>query len=293
MRALVLSGGANKGAYQAGVVYCFLHNLNIHYDILCGVSVGALNASLLATYLRGSERIAAEGLQHVWESIERDDLFVKWPLGLLQAPFKSSVFDSTPLRNLVRKYFDVGALRVSKKELRIGATCLDSGSYQLFTQADPLIQKAVMASCAIPGLFEPVVMNGKRWVDGGVREITPIKAAIDAGATSIDVVVTSPPRSVPFAGSEARSWEIALRAADVMADTILENDLQLARRVNALVELGKAPGKRRVILRLLQPKRILSADPLDFSRETRKALWHVGYEDARAFVTAVDNFVQG
>ena len=52
-RALVMSGGANKGAYEAGVIHGLSHLLNgtdAHYDVVSGVSAGALNAAALAMW---------------------------------------------------------------------------------------------------------------------------------------------------------------------------------------------------------------------------------------------------
>ena len=54
MRGIVLSGGGSKGAYQMGV-WAALKKLNIHYDIVTGTSVGALNAALMVqiTFYKG------------------------------------------------------------------------------------------------------------------------------------------------------------------------------------------------------------------------------------------------
>lgn len=56
----------------------------------------------------------------------------------------------------------------------------------------PDLIPAVLASAAIPGVFPPVVFGGETWVDGGVREILPLRAAIDLGADPIYAVSASP-----------------------------------------------------------------------------------------------------
>ena len=55
---LVLKGGGNKGAYEAGAIYALVKNLHpdeVKYDVVSGISVGALNAAHVATYPKGDE----------------------------------------------------------------------------------------------------------------------------------------------------------------------------------------------------------------------------------------------
>lgn len=55
---LVLKGGANKGSYEAGALYTLVRNLppeEVEYDVVSGISVGALNAKHCATYQKGQE----------------------------------------------------------------------------------------------------------------------------------------------------------------------------------------------------------------------------------------------
>ncbi len=62
MRALVLSGGGAKGAYEVGALKYLLLDKETQYDIICGVSVGALNASFLSMYPLGQEKVAYQNL---------------------------------------------------------------------------------------------------------------------------------------------------------------------------------------------------------------------------------------
>lgn len=284
MRALVLSGGANKGAYQAGMLYHLLHDLELHYDIICGVSVGALNGAFLATYYKGQERKAADGLRQLWLGLRRRYVYKKWPLGIVQAAWKASLYNSKPLRTLIRCHIDPELIRHSGKHLRVGATCLDTGEYHVFHQGYPHLLTAVMASCAFPGAFEPVELEGKRWIDGGVRDITPVQAAIDAGATRIDALVTSPSQSIQVHDAHPRSYEVAFRAMEVMSDEVLANDLRIASRINQLVALGKDDKHKRVRLNVLRPDNGLVESLFDFSRDTCRGLWNSGYADAMHYV---------
>src|SRR3990170_691842 len=102
MRALVLSGGGSKGAYQCGVLQYLLNDLGIQYSVLCGVSVGALNAALLAMYPLGQEKQSFESLKNLWTGINTSKVYRKWAFwGELAALWKPSLYDSTPLQMLV------------------------------------------------------------------------------------------------------------------------------------------------------------------------------------------------
>jgi len=280
MRALVLSGGANKGAYQAGVLYHLLYDLGIHYNIICGVSVGALNGSYLAMHPKGEENLAADGLRLLWQNLRTEDVYKRWPLGLLQAIWKPSLYDSSPLRHLINRKIDPKRIGLSGKRLRVGATCLDTGEYHVFHQSYEHLVKAVMASCAFPGAFEPVDIADSLWVDGGVRDVTPLKAAIDAGATRIDVLNTSPAFSAPFHSGRARFYQIVFRSVEVMSDEVLANDLSVARGINSLVEVGAGSNFRHVSIHVLRPDEPLETDLFDFSKVTCRALWARGYTDS-------------
>ena len=68
MRALVLSGGAAKGAYQVGALKYLLGELELKYDAVCGTSVGAINAAFLAMFEHGKEKECIESLEKLWKN---------------------------------------------------------------------------------------------------------------------------------------------------------------------------------------------------------------------------------
>ena len=79
-KALVLSGGGANGAWEAGVLYGLAHNdlldpSAIRYDVVAGVSAGAINASALALYPPGEEKKATEWNLQTWENLTSDDIY--------------------------------------------------------------------------------------------------------------------------------------------------------------------------------------------------------------------------
>ena len=212
----------------------------------------------------------------------QDQIFMSWPLGVLQAAWKPSMYNAAPLRKLVYRKLDDTAIRQAGKHLRIGATCLETGEYNVFDQRYPDVRGAILASCAFPGAFEPVqLLNGRHWIDGGAREVSPVKAALDAGASRIDVLVTSPRHSAPFTEHPLRSYDVVLRAVDVMSDEVLTNDLVAADFANRLVQAGRGMGMRDVELHILRPIDTLTTHLFDFKPATLHELFRKGYEDAR------------
>ena len=114
MRALVLSGGSSRGAYQTGVLKHLLGELEIQYNAVCGTSVGAINAGWLAMYKHGEEKECIDGLEEMWRGLTTSDIYVNWAnwpkpfsyFGYIKALWKPSLYNSQPLMNLIRTKYN-------------------------------------------------------------------------------------------------------------------------------------------------------------------------------------------
>lgn len=282
-RALVLSGGGSKGAYQAGVLKHILGESKIKYDVYCGVSVGALNAAFLAMYANGQEVQASESLLQIWQTIRTKDVRKGWfPFGKLHALWKPSVYNSAPLIKLVRERLDVDAIRASGKELAVGAASLTTGDYRVFTHDYHDVAGAVLASSAFPAMLCPVKLDDELWTDGGVRDVTPIKAAIDLGAEKIDVVMCSPKDNDGTMDDDSPSTiTVAKRSISILSDEVLENDIRVANLISELALVGRMKDKKQIQIRVLRPSVPLPGDSLDFDREDLDKKIEIGYDDAQ------------
>lgn len=277
-RALVISGGGQLANYSVGAIKHLLRDLRLGYDIYTGVSAGAIIASFLAQYPAGQEDVAAEKLAELFSNQGNKDIKKHWlPLFFLHGFWKGGFYNTKPLRKNLAKYIDPEAVADSGKELIIGGTCLDSGVYEhLPTDPESLI-KSVLASAAFPGAFAPVEINGKHYIDGGVRNNAPLKDAIDAGATHIDVVMISP-ESNERATPEKNALKVAVRAIDILTDEILANDVKLAMLYN---KLGATRGDKRFVhIRVVRPSVPLPGSALDFDKDVAAELQEIGYKDA-------------
>lgn len=279
-RALVLSGGGSKGAYQLGVLRKWMLEEGRDYDILCGVSVGALNVSVLGQAPLGKPEAAFTKLLSMWDRVENPAIWKHWLIPYVGVLWHRSVFNSKPLQEWVRKETDLEAIRSSGREVRVGAVNLNTEQYKMISQRSDKFSDFVYASASFPIFFEPMVFKGEEWTDGGVRNVTPIGTAIELGADEIDVIVTSRPGGE--SGWDSPSWPSALlyltRLIDIMSTEIVLGDFKEAGLKNRLAEL-KEPYKR-VKFRLQIPSKGLTGNSLDFTPSELVRMREIGYEDA-------------
>ncbi|MCK4533222.1 patatin-like phospholipase family protein [bacterium] len=232
--ALVLSGGGAKGSFQIGVLDYLLNEKKMDFDIICGVSVGSLNASMVA---QGD----FPKLLELWEGIRSNrDIYKKKFLGLLGGFLGSqSMYDNKPLWKKIDKYINPDKIRKNGKELRIGSVSLQTTKYISINQNNKNLKKWVLASTSIPIAFHPPFIDNEQIVDGGIRDITPLSTAINLGAEKIVVVLASP-SEIPYNPKHYKSLiHVGIRTLEILLAEIYENDLKVSRKINATVQLWR------------------------------------------------------
>jgi len=187
---LVLAGGGGKGSYQIGVLKA-MEQLGITKNIegIAGTSVGALNGALL---LSGSIGSACE----VWENISPNKILsMKGPTFIeklqgtkLEVVSGSLVAYSEKLKDygmfsrkgmisLIRESVDVHKLATS--DIPLFAACTEFPSMQITYfqtkgQHPETIQSILLATSAIPAVFPPESIEGRLYIDGGLKDNVPI-----------------------------------------------------------------------------------------------------------------------
>lgn len=243
--AIVLSGGGGKGSFQAGVLTS-LWNRGIRPDFISGTSVGALNAA--AWSHRGGAAI--EG---IWRSIEGQGSVIS--PNIFKLIFGSAMNGTGPLKDLIDA-------QVVGPPICEGIACyvnLRDAKARYVSSSESAIKdyrEAVLASASIPFAMDPV--HGT-WVDGGVREVTPLKHAIDRGAERIIAILCNPAtdKMSEWGPSFPKAVSIGLRAVDIQSNEVFLNDLKICRYMN------KDPEKKTIELVMIAPDRE-HMDTLDF-----------------------------
>lgn len=277
----MFSGGGAKIHYHVGAARALLH-AEPEYDLFAGVSAGALVAAYLTQFPLGFADEAINCLEGLAKGMRFANVAQPWwPFGRISGLWHSSLYDSTPLRKLAYREFSPEAMRSSGRKLRIGAVSLEGGEYAVFDEQYEHIQEAILASCAFPGFLLPIDIRGQLFVDGGVRIYTPIAAAIDAGATHIDIVMTSPQNPSPARLQRAGALHVMARALDLMMDEIMDKDLKLMETYNQLALAKAVTTKRPIVARVIRPVHELPIGTWDFDSPHIDVVRARGLEDAQ------------
>lgn len=280
MRALCLSGGGVKGSWQVGCLIHLLGDLETKYDIISGVSVGAVNCGFLGQYEHGREKESIVKLQELWLQLINAKIYKPWKFwGRIAALWRPSFFDSQPLVDLLNNHIDLNKIRMTGKKVSVGAVNMSSGKYHIFHQDNDDFIKAIAASASFPGVLRPVKIGDHLWSDGGIKEITPLRTAIDLGATDIDILTTSPEKRTKRFMEKPNTLDMFKRSIDLSADKIMSNDIEKAQLHNKLAEKGVS-GYQAVNLNIIRPKYNLIEDFLDFDPKKIKEMMNLGYHDA-------------
>ncbi len=228
----VLSGGAARGAYEAGVLRFVLIDLARRLgrptwpDVVSGTSVGALNGVFAAA--RDARGLSA--LCDTWQRMRIEDVY-RMKAGKVMRDFVLSagagtfaLLDPSPFHGLVARQFPGVALRraIGSGETRsfiVAATEVATGFNAIFVDSNealPIadergsrVYRTVMggvhcrASAAIPFVFPAVEINGRYHVDGGLRQNTPLKPVLAAGVTRALIVGVKQDREEEALGRRA------------------------------------------------------------------------------------------
>lgn len=240
---LAISGGVAYGVSQIGVLKV-LEEAGIKIDCVAGTSAGAIIAAAYASGMSIS-RIEEIGINTSW-----GELFSF-------RPSRKGLVSSGPIEQYIRGYLKVATFEELKKPLAVVATDLCSGEEVIFTKGP--LDKAVRASCSIPGIYTPVELEGRQLCDGGMAENVPVKALKSLGA---DVVIAInlfghhqvfPPASNVFQ-ILMRVWYFFVREESAWrekADIIIEPDLRLFdlfdfSQGEAIIAAGEKEAKKHV-----------------------------------------------
>lgn len=165
---LALSGGGAHAAAHAGVLRA-LEREGVPVAGIAGVSGGALVAAAWAGGADLARLVDQASRLHPWMWVRG------WGGGLLSG---------TKLGLLIDEFLPAPSFEGLRCPVAVLATDVDTGARVVFRDGN--LRDAVRASCSFPGVFPPMILNGRRLYDGGITEVIPVRLARemagDAGA---------------------------------------------------------------------------------------------------------------
>jgi len=170
--ALALGGGAARGIANIGVLKV-LSRERIPIDFIVGSSIGGLIG-------------AAYGLGVPLYKMEKAALKFSWDKLADFSISKISILKGGKLEKLIVEFTDKKNFEDARIPFAITTTDIESGEELVYTKGN--LQKIIKASCSWPGIFPPVKIEGRKLVDGGIRNSIPVKTAKRLGATKIIAV---------------------------------------------------------------------------------------------------------
>lgn len=204
--ALALGGGAARGFAHVGVIKA-LEAQGIVPDIIVGTSAGSVVGALYAAGYNGFE------LQQL--SMQMDESQVSdWSIP------NRGVIKGEALQSFINNAVKQRNLDKLKKTFAVVATDLQSGEMIVFRTGNTGM--AVRASSAVPGIFQPVSINGQEYVDGGLVAPVPVRVARSLGA---DFVIAVDISDKPQNNKTESSTDIMLQTFNIMGQAISRNEL--------------------------------------------------------------------
>jgi NTE family protein len=282
-KILVLAGGSVKGAFQAGVMRAMMER-GYQPDAVYGVSAGSLNAAYFVNQL-GLQAITGEPIsfiqasQDLWdfwetritspESLSKPFNIFQLGLSALRKKFKGLV-DTQPLRNLLAEVLSIRNLHASPIDLKIGAVNIIDGTMYYVDTSEEHFLDYLMASSAVPILMPMVKINGetrRSFLDGGLRDVAPIKKAVEDGASHI-VCISCHMESIE--GGHFDSGDLLAlvdRVMDIAVNEILNADIKEVMISSTAIDIQS-----------IRPPQPLTIDIQNFNKMDVRRMLELGYQ---------------
>ncbi|NLW57070.1 MAG: hypothetical protein GX050_10750 [Firmicutes bacterium] len=289
-RALVLSGGGSKGAFEVGAIEYLVKKEKLNFHVFTGTSVGALNAAFLGQ-ARNRQELSAlvEELKTLWLELKGKRSIYRsgFLRGLFRLLFRDSLYNPAGLRSLLADKLNLERIFHPATVVKVTAVALESG--ELFCadsrhrELGEDFRRYVLASASMPLFFPAVRIAGKHWYDGGLRDLTPLAAAMEENPDEIVVITTFPLgpnlQAIIPPAKTGGALNAILRTVEILLSEIAVNDLQIAQTINRTC--WRFPKKKPVPIRIIVPQTQLLGDALAFNPCWIRENIRAGYEAAR------------
>lgn len=303
---LALQGGGAHGAYTWGVLDYLLEDGRIEIAGISGASAGAINAVMLADGLaRGGPDEARKRLADFWRAaslggnlpgaqravVERMMSFVPIEgtpvkfffdtMSRFLSPYDVNPLNINPLKDLIGRFVDFDAVRASRDvDLFISATNVHTGRMRVFSH-DEINADVVMASAALPLVFQAVEIEGEPYWDGGFTGNPPILPLVESTSAGDILVVQITPLQRKDTPTSAR--DIMQRVSEITFSSAVDAELRAIEHFNKREEHGGGIRIHRVALQSTD-KRLTADSRLQTDFDFFSLLHRAGRRAARRFL---------
>ncbi len=289
MKALVISGGGSKGAFAGGIAQYLIEEKQQKYDLFVGSSTGSLLVPLLA-----SNNVAKA--KKIYTEIKNSDIFSLSPyklkkrrgiefirmhhLNVLRSFLRGNkTFGSSKnLRKTIEQNFTQADFDfIRKKETDVIVTVSNLSTQELEYKSIKNHSYAdfcdwIWGSANFVPFMSLMIKNNMEYGDGGFGNNIPVQAAIDAGATEIDVIILDPINRLTNKIKSTNAFDLTFK----LLDYLLEQNNQSKLEISKL----KAQHKKVKINRFHTPTQ-LTENSLIFNQKKMKKWWEEGYQFAK------------
>ncbi|MFT4058838.1 MAG: patatin-like phospholipase family protein [Legionella sp.] len=277
-KALYLAGGGARGAYQAGVLKAIGHILQVKtlpFDVVSGVSVGSINAAIIAENADDFPS-ALDKLEMMWSEIHCQQIYKASNYELSKSVMRNvstlvikqrqagHLLDTTPLKELISDTIDFNKISTNISEEHLEAIEIITNCYEthqtisFYEHKNPdfvdwnyprhCSQKAqidaghVLASSALPLFFPTVPFDGFHYGDGSIGLVAPLRGAIRFEVDKIMILGT---RAIPtFVDHEELRNDGEIPFAHILGSMLnglfldnLDRDIEMVNRMNEIAML--------------------------------------------------------
>ncbi len=274
--ALVLEGGAMRGMYTAGVLDVFMEN-GVEFDAVIGVSAGALFgvnylSKQIGRAIRYNKKYNKDKDYMGIRPLLKEGNIISTDYAYVRVPHELDVFDDeTFKRSRIPFYAVISNVETGEPEyVRI---------HSVFEQMDTL-----RASGSMPYVSKPVVIEGKKYLDGAVADSIPFEYMLNNGYDRVVVVLTKRKGYVKHAVPAWFSNMFYKNDYPLFAKTAADRHIMYRGEMKRLREL-EASG----IAKVIQTNKRVWVRKTEKNPKRMEALYQIGRADARKFVEKVEN----
>lgn len=267
---LALQGGGSHGAFTWGVLDRLLEldEKELYFDSICGTSAGAINAVVMTWGMHIGGRLKAkELLEKLWLNISSNGFKLTYPFieyfTQVVSPYQFNPLNINPLRNTIANIVDFDELKKSKVKLFICATNVKTNNLKIFNGRNITID-SVMASTALPSVFQAVKIGNDYYWDGGYMGNPPLSPLILN--SKINDLILIKLNSININHLPMMAKDINDRVTEICFNSSLMNEMRMIQIRNELIrsglDLGKY-GKEEIFVHLISGYETLGK--LDYS----------------------------